>query len=40
MTLVDIGVLSKTCGVLTSTLHYHEQLGLIRPVSSITRSCA
>ncbi|XLY89811.1 helix-turn-helix domain-containing protein [Ectopseudomonas mendocina] len=32
MKLVDIGVLSKTSGVPTSTLRYYEQVGLIRPV--------
>ena len=32
MKLVDIGVLSKTSGMPTSTLRYYEQVGLIRPV--------
>jgi DNA-binding transcriptional MerR regulator len=32
MKVVDIGVLSKTSGVPTSTLRYYEQVGLIRPV--------
>ncbi|WP_212630051.1 helix-turn-helix domain-containing protein [Pseudomonas sp. KB-10] len=35
MKLVDIGVLSKTSGVPTSTLRYYEELGLIRPVCRI-----
>jgi DNA-binding transcriptional MerR regulator len=33
MKLVDIGLLSKTSGVPTSTLRYYEELGLIRPVA-------
>ena len=33
MKLIDIGVLSKTSGVPTSTLRYYEEIGLIRSVS-------
>lgn len=32
MNLVDIGVLSKTSGVPTSTLRYYEEVGLIKSV--------
>lgn len=32
MKLVDIGVLSKTSGVPTSTLRYYEELGLLQSV--------
>lgn len=32
MNPVDIGVLSKTSGVPTSTLRYYEEIGLIQPV--------
>jgi DNA-binding transcriptional MerR regulator len=32
MKLVDIGVLSKTSGLPTSTLRYYEEVGLIQPV--------
>lgn len=32
MNLVDIGALSKTSGVPTSTLRYYEEVGLIRSV--------
>lgn len=33
MNLVDIGALSKTSGVATSTLRYYEELGLIKSVA-------
>ena len=33
MKLVDIGALSKTSGVPTSTLRYYEEVGLIQPLS-------
>lgn len=32
MNLIDIGVLSKTSGVPTSTLRYYEEVGLIQPI--------
>lgn len=32
MKLVDIGALSKTSGLATSTLRYYEEVGLIQPV--------
>lgn len=32
MKLVDIGALSKTSGVPTSTLRYYEEVGLIQPL--------
>lgn len=32
MKLVDIGALSKTSGVPTSTLRYYEEIGLIQPL--------
>lgn len=33
MNLIDIGILSKTSGVATSTLRYYEEIGLIRSVT-------
>jgi len=33
MRLLDIGVLSKRCGLPTSTLRYYEEIGLIRSVA-------
>ncbi|MBH1963690.1 MAG: helix-turn-helix domain-containing protein [Comamonadaceae bacterium] len=35
MSLVDIGVLSKTAGIPVSTLRYYEEVGLIQSVSRI-----
>lgn len=35
MSLVDIGVLSKTAGIAVSTLRYYEDVGLIKSVSRV-----